>query len=126
MDVDEDRPRTDVGDGFRRADEGVGRGDDLVARLHPRREQGQMQGARARVHGYAVLDAAEGRELLLEPRDLLAEDERRRPADAVQRGEDVLSEACVLRLQVEVGNLHGSAVLSYVRGRKVKRSYHIS
>src|SRR5207248_6727289 len=90
------------------SDEGVGRGDDLVARLHPRREQGQMQGARARVHGDAVLDAAVGRELLLEVRDLLAEDERGRSADAVERGEDVLAEARVLRLQVEVRDLHGS------------------
>ena len=125
IDVHEQRARPDVGDGFGGGDEGVGRGDDLVARLHPRREQGQMQGARARVHGDAVLDAAVGRELLLEPRDLLAEDERGRPADAVQRGEDVLAEARVLRLQVEVRDLHGSPGVFYVRGRNVKRAYGI-
>src|SRR5438093_6105766 len=106
-DVHEHRPGADVGDGFGGGDEGVGRGDDLVARLHPHRQQGQMQGARARVHGHAVLDATVCSELLLEARDLLAENERRRSADAVQRGQNVLSEAVVLRLQVEVRNFHG-------------------
>ena len=126
MDVHEHRPGADVGDGFCGGDEGVGRGDDLIARLHPHRQQGEMQGARARVQGHAVCDAAVGGELLLESGHLLAENERRRSADAVQRGEDLLSEAVVLHLQVEVGNLHESAVLSYIHGRKVKCSYQIS
>ena len=107
MDVHEHRPGADVGDGFGGRDEGVGRGDHLVARLHPHRQQGQMERARARVQGHAVPDAAVGGELFLEARDLLAENERRRSADAVQRGEALVSEAVVLQLQVEVGDLHG-------------------
>ncbi len=59
-----------VDDGVDRGAEGQRRGDHLVAGPHPRREERQVEGRRARVHGDGVRGVLVGGEVALEPRHL--------------------------------------------------------
>src|SRR6185503_3527526 len=68
------------------------------------RQQRQMQGAGARVHGDALIRADIVRELGLERRDLVAKDELTRLEDLVDGGLDVGFDRRVLRLEVEKRN----------------------
>ena len=68
-----------------------------------------MKGTGAGVHRHAVLHLAIRAELALELGDLRAEDEGRVLAHPIQRGEELVPDVAVLRLQIEVGHVHGGA-----------------
>ena len=60
--VDEDRPGAELHDGGRRGDEGVGRGDHLVAGPDPERGHAEDERVRAGIEGDRMGDAAEPRQ----------------------------------------------------------------
>ena len=70
LNVDEHGRRAAVPHGVRGRDERMTDRDDLVARLHPNRQQGQVQRGRAVRHGAGMLRAHSSAELPLERRHL--------------------------------------------------------
>ena len=76
VDVDIDRPRADVRDGPAGGDEGVGRGDDLVAGPDVEQPHRHMQGGGAAVEADAMRRPGEGGEGALEIRHVRSEAER--------------------------------------------------
>ena len=69
-----------------------------------------------------MLRFAEGGKLPLERRHLLAEDERRGLPHAVERRQHLVPDAPVLRLQIEVGDLHRLQGAGYLRRPSVRRT----
>jgi Glycosyl transferase family 2 len=104
VNVHEDRPGAAIGDGGGGGDERVRGGDDFVARLHAGGKKGEMQGTGAGVQSDTVLRLAEGCKFLFEPLDFFAKNERGVATDAVERGENFLTQGVVLRFEIEVRN----------------------
>ena len=122
VDVHEHGPGARVGDRLGRRDEGVGGRDHLVALTDAGREQGEVERARPRVEADAVLRLAVDGKLPLERRHLLAEDERRGLPHAVERRQHLVPDAPVLRLQIEVRDLHRRQESGYLRRPSVRRT----
>ena len=77
-----------------------------VAGLDVERHQRQQQRVGARRHGDRVADAEQRRELLLERVDLGAHDEALAVGHAGHRGENLVADRPMLRLEIEQRNLH--------------------
>src|SRR4051794_28019129 len=110
VDVAEDRHRARVGQSECGRYERM-RGDDhLVAGLDPGRERADGERGSARRDPHAVARAAVGGELLLEARDLLAEDERAGAQDALESGMQLSRDRLVLTSEVYEWDLVGHGV----------------
>jgi hypothetical protein len=86
---------------------GVRHGHDLASRAYTASGEREPDGIGAGAGGYAVSDAAKGRQLSLERFDLRAEDVAPARKDAVDRFIQLLSNRLPLRREVDARNLRG-------------------
>src|ERR671913_227136 len=100
IDVDEHWCRPDPRHGAGRGEERVRAGDDLVARTHPERHEGDEQRVGAGADADGVRHSEQFRHLVLEGFDLRAHDEALAVADAHDRREHLVADARELRLEV--------------------------
>ena len=102
-------PRADLGDGADGGVEGVGRGDDLVARSDPEGAQRDLERVRSRSHADGVLDADGLGEHRLEFRHDLAEREVAAFDQCAQLVEDLVDVGELLR-QGRVADSHAIGI----------------
>ena len=105
--VDEDRPRADRGNRQDRRDEGVGRGDDLVARAYAERTQRQLECGKACADANRMARPDEGGVLRLEALDRGAQDEVAARDDVSNRSVHVAADRRVLRAEIDERHMHG-------------------
>src|SRR5205823_6490956 len=86
---------------------GVRHGHDLASRAYTAGGEGEPDGIGAGASGYAVGNAAKGRELRLERFDLRPEDVSPALQDTVDRFIQLLSDGLPLRGEVDARNLRG-------------------
>ena len=92
-------------DGQHGGDEGVGAGDDFVARAHAAGHQRHLQRLQPVGHGQAVPDATESRKFLLEQPHVLAQDEIAARADLLHGGIHLRFDLLILPDQIDKLNL---------------------
>jgi hypothetical protein len=94
-----------VHDRLGRRDVGVRGGHDLRPRFELERAERERQRVRPAADADGVPDAAVGRELGLEGRHRLAEDERRTLDDPIDRGAQAFADRVVVRVEIDEGDL---------------------
>ena len=99
VDVDGDRPGMTHGEGG--GDERMRGDDNFVVRSNARRLQHDGERRRPRPDADAVVGSAVGRELRLEPFELVAEHERARSDHTVVRLPEFVGDWCVLSCQID-------------------------
>ena len=109
VDIDELRPRADLGDGLRRRDEGVGDGDDRLAGPDARSVQREPQRIGAACHADAVPHVAERGEIPLEVVDHRAADESGARQSAAEHSHQFVLELAMRGRQIDQGHLPGAA-----------------
>ena len=104
IDINEYRCRTRVADSRNRRDKGIRHRDDLIAGPNVRREQREVQRARARVDADTNPGAREFRKLFLEFHDLAPERELAGIEHPLDGGIHLVLDAGVLSLKVNKWN----------------------
>ena len=107
LDVDKHRARAHVANSRDSRDEREWHRDDFITRPDARRQQRQMERARARVHAHGFHCLAILCEVAFECRHLFAKDELRTVEHAPNRGVDLTLDTAVLRLKICKWNHEG-------------------
>ncbi len=102
IDIHKDRLRPGVANRLGRRDECVRSGNDFIARPDAGRQQRQVQSARTRIKGDAVLHLAIIRKRLFKSLDLFPQNERSSAAHPVKRRTNLVSQFGILRSQIEI------------------------
>ena len=119
VDVDEHRLCADARDAAGGGEERVGGRDDFVAGADAERHQRQQQRVGTGRHRDRVADAELRGELALERVHLGPHDEALAVADARDRGENLVAQRPVLRLEIEQRNGHRVVIVAAAARRYI-------
>ncbi len=106
LDICEDGPRPDVGDGGRRGHKGQCRYDDEILCGHPHGAKSQVQGIGPGGHRHRPGDPQKTPQLFFQRRDVGTKDKMAALQDRVHRRIDLATDRRVLRLEIQHGNGH--------------------